>query len=601
MTDTHDRTDFLPYLAFATVVSFAPIMLYLSGRGPIKIGALADSDCYMHLLRASDLYRTGQWYDPVIERSNPPYGDRLHWTRPFDILLLAGAIPGSLLTSFDSSLFWWGVILSPLLLIASFLALRWAMHPLLGNDGSSILGFLFAAQIGVMSVFQAGRPDHHSLLELLFLLILGYALRLIGRPFAVATSYSAGAISALSMWVSVESLVVVGITLAALGILWVVRGSDFSRKALHYAVSLLAFTSVALVLERAWHDLATIEFDRLSIVYVGMVGMVAALSLVVSVLAARTGLLHQVKARLLAAVAVVSAMVLATWFLLPSFFRGPLGEVRPEMMTRCLAYIQEMRPLLHSDVRWVCGIPLLGYSLAYPAFVLTSAAPRRDPRWIFLLAGTLVFGGLSFLQVRWVYYAHIFVLPPPVALIMRARATITGHPFRRLLANCAITGTFIVVGVSGFLIDRLTTADRKADPHPGASLQAVCEYLNRDNRWQGRCLRLVTHLNFGAEILYRTPDEVIATLYHRNWQGILDTCDILTAETDEQARRRVCDRAIGLILLCPDAEDATFFSEPDRASTFYQRLCQGKVPPWCREVPLPSDLASFRLFEIRAP
>ena len=95
-----------------------------AGKGTIPAGDLGDSDCYMHLIRASDLYETGRWYDPVIERSNAPYGNRLHWTRPFDLLLLAGAVPGSLLTSFSSSLFWWGVVISPVILIALLLALH---------------------------------------------------------------------------------------------------------------------------------------------------------------------------------------------------------------------------------------------------------------------------------------------------------------------------------------------------------------------------------------------------------------------------------------------------------------------------------------------
>lgn len=594
--------DRLCYLAFATCASLALVALYLSGRGPIKPCELSDSDGYMHLLRASDLHRTGRWYDPVIERSNPPHGDRLHWTRPFDVLLLVGAVPGSLLTtSFDSSLFWWGVVLSPLLLVASLPAVRWAVYPLLGDDGSPILGFLFVAQVAIMSVFQAGRPDHHSLLELLFLLIAGYALRLIERPFAAATCYAAGAVSALSLWVSVESLVAVGIALAPLVVLWVLRGSDFSRKAFHYSASLFAFAGAALILERPWRDLTTMELDRLSIVHVGVFGIITTLWLAIRMLAAHDWLWQRRNIRLLSVLAAVAILAVATRLLLPSFFRGPFGDVPSEMMARCIAHIQEMQPLLRSDFRLMCGVPLLGYGLTYPALFFTSATHRRDSRWIFMFAATLLFVGLSLVQARWIYYAQVLILPPATALIVRMRARTAHHALGKLLTNCGITSLFIVLAVSGSVIQYLIQAGRDADTPPSASVKAVCEYLERDERWQGHCLRIVTHLNFGAEILYRTHHEVIATLYHRNWQGILETYDILTAETNEQAQAHIRDRQIDLILLGPGANDSSFFRKPDGTSTLYQRLCKSEMPSWCQEVPLPPNLAGFRLFETRAP
>ncbi|MCL5282086.1 MAG: hypothetical protein M1376_19520 [Planctomycetes bacterium] len=595
------RADVFCYLAFAICVSLALVPLYLSGRGPIKTGELGDSDCYMHLLRASDLYRTGQWYDPVIGRSNPPYGDRLHWTRPFDILLLVGAVPGSLVTSFDAALFWWGVVVSPILLVASFLAIRWAVHPLLGDDGSSIIGFLFAVQSAVMSIFQAGRPDHHSLLVFLFLLMVGFALRLIERPSAATICYAAGALSALSMWVSVESLVAVGMTLGLLGIMWVLRGSDFSGTAFHYSASLFTLTGAALAIERPWRDLPTVELDRLSIAYVGIFGILAALWFAIGVLTAHTRLLQRRNVRLLTALTAVAVPVVATWLFFPSLFRGPLGDVSPEMAEKCLAYIQEMRPLLNSDVRLKWGIPLLGYGLAYALFFLIDGEHRRDPRWVSLWAATVLFAALSLVQVRWIYYGQILVLPPAAALIVRMRSRITGHPLAKLLANCGITSMFLALAGSGFMIEYVTKPDRKVDTHPAPPVKTICEYFGTHERWQGRSFRILTHPNFGAEILYRTQEEVIATLYHRNWQGILDTYTTLTAETDEQARKHIRDRAVDLILLSPQADDSTFFLKPDSVSTFYQRLCEGKVPSWCQEVHLPPDLASFRLFEIREP
>ncbi len=281
------RGDFFCYLAFSTCFALALVAWYLMGKAPIAAGDMGDSDCYMHLIRASDLYERGRWYDPVIERGNAPYGHRLHWTRAFDLLLLAGAVPGSLLTSFASSLFWWGVVISPIILVAIFLGLRWASRPLLGEDGASLIGFLLAVQVGVLTYLQAARPDHHGLLLLLFVLSLGFVLRLVELPFNFGLCAAAGALSALSMWTSFESLVMVAVFLCVLSGLWIRYGGDSMKKVLCYSASLFLFTCAALVAERPWSDLATLEFDRLSIMHIAIFGWMTALLLVLHLLAAR--------------------------------------------------------------------------------------------------------------------------------------------------------------------------------------------------------------------------------------------------------------------------------------------------------------------------
>lgn len=40
---------------------------------------LTDTDTYMRLVRVEQLAETGNWYNSVIERSNYPDGDELHW------------------------------------------------------------------------------------------------------------------------------------------------------------------------------------------------------------------------------------------------------------------------------------------------------------------------------------------------------------------------------------------------------------------------------------------------------------------------------------------------------------------------------------------
>ncbi len=54
----------------------------------------------MRLVRVEELHRTGAWYDSVVQRSNAPYGDELHWTRSLDIILYIPAWISQLITDF---------------------------------------------------------------------------------------------------------------------------------------------------------------------------------------------------------------------------------------------------------------------------------------------------------------------------------------------------------------------------------------------------------------------------------------------------------------------------------------------------------------------
>ncbi len=377
------------------------------------------------------------------------------------------------------------------------------------------------------------------------------------------------------------------------------QGAPYQGVSLRYSAVVLGCTCLALVLERPWKALAAVEVDRLSVAHAGVLGIVSILWLCLMLLARRSPLLGRAKARLLAVFAAVGLSIICTVALFPSLLGGPLGDVDPQLRARCLAGIQEMQPLLRSDVRWAWGLPMLGYSLTYPLMFVLNRTWRRDPRWIFLLAATLVFVMLSFLQARWTTYTQVLLLPPAAAMILRMRAAVQGRGLARLLAHCGITSVFLTLALSGLAVQSFARPVAKSDSCPGASVRMLCNYLRTDARWQGRTLRILTHPNFGAEILYRTPHQVIATLYHRNWQGLLATYDTLTAETDEQAYRQIRDRGIDLILLSPHAEDAIFFSRPAAVSTLYQRLCGSALPEWCQPVDLPQGLAGFRLFEVR--
>ena len=82
-------------LAVVTAAAVAAVHLawwLFADAGPAH-GLLFDGDSYARLLRVERLVETGDWYDVGWPRANAPYGGALHWTRPFDVLLLGLALP----------------------------------------------------------------------------------------------------------------------------------------------------------------------------------------------------------------------------------------------------------------------------------------------------------------------------------------------------------------------------------------------------------------------------------------------------------------------------------------------------------------------------
>ncbi len=592
------QTGKMPYVvnaALAVVVVGLFLMLHLLGIAG-KPGDLADSDGYLHLLRAEELYRTRQWYDPVIDRVNTPYGDELHWTRPFDVLLLAGAIPASLATDFDTALLWWGVAISPVLFGIALLLLPWTVRPLLGDDGALIAGFLLIFQWPVLSSFMPGRPDHHSLLILLFVLLTGFTLRLIRQTFNLADCYGAAGVAALSVWASIESTLPVATVFAALAILWVVRDGDFARKAAHFSTGLFVLTSISLFIERPWGNLMAVEFDRLASVHVVAFGAMALLWwVVVSVSTGRAGLVLRRTHRAVGLIAGIALLTVIMGLLFPGAYRGPFADVHPDVARVYVRNVAEMKPLLSSDSRFSLGVPLLGGILLCAPLLLRRSTRGPDRAgWIYVSFGLVLFALISFLQRRWTPYVGVLLALPLAAMITAIWSRLDRRPLS-LLRTLQKTGVLIVplafLTCSGVFAESLFGGQ---DPKgPKVSVRPVCNYLEAAPVWQDRDYRILTHLFWGGEILYRTHHAVVGTPYHRNARGILDTHRVLSAPTDEEAWRVIRERRVDLILLAPQSRDGCLYCADTSRRTFYARLRDAEIPDWCESVLLRRNSLTF--------
>jgi len=207
------------------------IALSMQGRWSIDKGEFADSDCYTHLKsRGSVALDTGNGMIPYWRGAMPRLVRIFTGQGRSDVLLLTGAWLLNLWRILRPACFWCGVLISPLLLIASLVILPWAFRPILADHDSNQMRLLFIFQLGIVSYYSVERPDHHSLLGFAFIISAGLILRVIPGSFNKITCYIAGMVSAFSLWIHVESLLVIFLNIILLGIFWIFEDEDLLRR-----------------------------------------------------------------------------------------------------------------------------------------------------------------------------------------------------------------------------------------------------------------------------------------------------------------------------------------------------------------------------------
>lgn len=608
-------------------------MLALTGIVPILDGALADSDAYMRLARVLQLHEGGAWFDPREPRINPPEGHVQHWTRALDALLLAGAWLLQPFLGFEQALHVWGVLISPALLALAVIALGWAAAPALDRDSRLLACLVLLTQPTVLAYTSVGRPDHHSMLLLLALILIGLTARLAAAPQDRRAAALAGAIAALSIWVSPEALTFVAVSLATLGLFWLFGTPGLARTQRAYLMTTAAVLALALVIERGPDGLLAVESDRLSIVHVVLFALIAAFWVILGRGEGARGLRARsiatvrrypdpaefgstptaappsgslVLRRLLVALAGAATIAAVMLLCFPDLRHGPLGAVDPLYARIRLHNIIEIQPLVPAD--WLSSgrlgealgrlIKVVGIALfAVPCLgmLLVRSTGRAWRFWATVALALLAFLPLAFYQVRWASYAEAFLVWPYAAGVAWAlsrlpraarRAGVLVRPllilaalFWPLLLAAALPQQEIESAGRACPLDRLAAVLNRAAPAPRT---------------------LLAYADYGSELLYRTPHRVLSIPNHRPQPGFAATYRILTATEEPAARAELTRFDVDWILLCPSATERALFAVPGTARpTLYQRLVDGDAPPWLRPLPLEGDLAAdARLFEI---
>jgi len=244
----------------------------------------AGPDDYMRVYRARQIAQGRTLRIGFMPKINAPVGASHHWTAPMDYLIVGTArLCGPVLQQINHAdpL---GCVAAcvPVLLGAAFLACMIAMiHRSMGSTPALLIGLIVAVSPSFHRVFQLGHPDHHALLELLFVIALGGVLprrRKNGHPGdpTRTSAILSGLATGLAIWVASQALLVwfailAGFSLACL------YGPPISRRRWASARLVWNLSVAAIVvggyLFENWPDLNAVAIDKISLFHVFLTGI----------------------------------------------------------------------------------------------------------------------------------------------------------------------------------------------------------------------------------------------------------------------------------------------------------------------------------------
>jgi hypothetical protein len=598
-----DRKELVKYAVGATMM-IVIIQTMLAVHYKIFDGILIGSDTYSWLNRVLHLHETGNWFDATIPRIDPPYGLEQHWTRPFDVLLFVGAWIGMPLLGFKNGLHVWGVLISPILQILALIAFFWSLRPVFTNRQIDMLGILFVCLPTVVLSFRAGRPDHQSLTYLLFIISFGFGIRLLLQPFRLRWCYGAGFVSALALWVSVESVLVILMNFLCLGLFWLLGDDDLERRLFHYSLSLLILSAGALLAQRGFRDLLQPELDQISIAFVSLFALIFAFWTAAGRVRVMTGAKLGWGSRMALAVIGAAVVAAAMEFLYPGFFAGP-GPTADELYRQVrMQHIGEAHPLFWGG--WQRGLTrfsvYLGIAIPSIPVLVYHLVKRRKPDvrlWAYVAIGLLIFTPRAILKIRWVPYVGILLLPGYAWLISMVLENIEHRLSKR---KVLLVRPFIVlICATWFLVPAglLTLQGKSLVSQSDCRLAPIARYLDDPEKWGDRPRNILAWADFGPELLYRSKHSVYSIPNHRFQRGFTDSYHIMSATTDGEALEIIRQRQVELILVCKPCEDKIYIREDGR-ETFFDRISRGEIPAWLLEDAKPDKFCgAFRLYEVR--
>ena len=594
----------------------------LTGQAAVFDGEFLGPDSYMRLNRVLQLWQLGDWLDPVYHRINAPLGHIQHWTRPMDLLLSAGALVGAPFAGFEAALRVWAALVNPAMHVAALLALVWGLKGFVKENFLWLVAFLFILQLGMFNAFIVGRPDHQGLIQLCIILQAGLFLKLLADPTRLRIGMLAGLISGLALWISVETLLVTGLGMVALGLRWLFYDRETARALAVHSLATATTIFLALIIEHGASGFSDRIYDQISIAHLGLFVVNTGFWLAVMGFYSTSARAASLSGRIVVAclLAALAGAVLGIAF--PGFFASPLAGVDPLYRAMRLEKIEEIMPLINPAAVAVNGLATevaravmtLGIALvALPWLLWQLAAKIRGGQadlwqWVYLGLGLCVFVPMTLAQSRWSPYGGLFALIVYTHFACRLVAAVQNRvaPTALSVVRPLLVVALVLWPISPFvaMADRME-AQIEAKAAMNCDIGGVAVFLGDPGGLGATRAQLMAFVDYGPELLYRTPHSVLAIPNHRPQPGFTASYQAMTATDMGEAEAILRGVHTDLVLVCDANVPRNFYGS--RASrdgesdtpTLHEALNEGAPPAFLSPVALPPDVGpNLKLYAV---
>ena len=521
--------------------------------------SVGDVDGYWHLMRVEKMHDTPNWYDLSLSRSNAPYGENIHWTKAFDVLLYSGAYTLSFFMTFEEAVYWFGNFINPLMHLITLFLIVFISKTLLKVDNTCLLSILFPFQFVTMRYFSIGTYDHHGLMLLLFTIYLVLMLLVFKYEKAYVLSLLCGFIASICIWAGIEGLFFVILSLSFMGLAWIIYDSNYSISNLLISLSLFLTCAIALIIEKPIQEIYFIQFDQISIVHLFLWGFVLTFWLFVNILKRCTNITNNISKRIVIACLGIFSCIITMHKVFPKFFYGPEVNIDPLLKKIYMDNTSEFSPLFtnfenlfsYLNLSWLFGF----IALLICIYIIKHKQQIEKFLWSFVGLLLLAYGSISLYQTRWLSYFQLLSIIP-MSLLLNEILKWENLNFKPIIRPLMIVPTILIFCLAPFSISQVMGKNTIKNSKPillqqPEFLNNLCIFLNNEEIFGTKKYRVLTSIYIGPLILYKTKHEVIGTPAHRNENGIMDTFKIMNSEDEEVARYIIKKRGIDVILIGP--------------------------------------------------
>lgn len=570
------------------LVCFATGLGLVSG---VAAGRLVDTDAYTWVHRATELHRTGAWSDDTLQRVNPPTGHTQHWSRPFDVALLAGGVAGEPLVGFPRAVLAWAIVLPVVLGVATLGVLWWGFVDLLDEAGRLALALITPLQPQIVMGFMLGRSDHQALLALVAIGTVTAARRGFTGRASPRAAYASGALAGLGLWIGIEAALVVMGVVAAVALQFVVSGAAVLPRVRRFAGALTVTMLAAALVEHGARGLATAQIDELSPVAIAAAALLTIASHALIALEAHTATPAR-RATALGAVALAASVVLIAAF--PAILDGPLGRVDELYARTRLGGISELQPVVGRSAgltvyRVALGLSLVPLAALFVVGQVRSRAGVLRHGLHLLLVTAAIYLPLSIAQLRWQLYLALFLLVPAALGTQRLMHAAAPNA-RRVHLGMAL------VAVAAALWWLPVTVAATSTMQGGGTPRCAVDDALRQLDLLPETSTVMASVNIGPEILVRTPHDVLSIPNHRPQPGYTATYRAMSTTDADRARRIIDGSSVDAVLVCDDVVERGFYSADPAA--LHARLVRGDPPTWLRAVSAAGRSPRYLLYEV---